>query len=38
MGYIEGHGRNQITLFPECIEDYVSEDNSVRIAGDYHKP
>ena len=35
MGYIEGHGRNQITLFPECIEDYVSEDNSVRIIDEY---
>ena len=35
MGYIKGHDRNQITLFPECIEDYVSEDNSVRIIDEY---
>jgi hypothetical protein len=25
--FIEGESRNQSTLFPECLEDYVSEDN-----------
>lgn len=30
MGYIEGKDRTQTTLLPECIDDYVSEDNPVR--------
>ena len=29
--YIEGISRKQITLFPECIDDFISEDNEVRI-------
>jgi len=35
MPYIEGEDRNQITLFPECIEDYVGEDNAVRVIDEY---
>ncbi|NLX90543.1 MAG: transposase [Firmicutes bacterium] len=35
MGYIKGHDRNQITLFPESIDDYISEDSSVRIIDEY---
>lgn len=31
MKYIEGQDRTQITLFPDCIEDYVGEDNPVRV-------
>lgn len=30
MSYILGENRNQITLFPEVIDDYITEDNSVR--------
>src|SRR5215510_6277765 len=30
MDYIRGTSRNQITLFPESVEDYISEDNPVR--------
>ena len=30
MSYIEGHSRDQTTLFPEVIDDYISEDNPVR--------
>jgi len=30
MDYIRGTNRNQITLFPESIEDYITEDNPVR--------
>ena len=26
-----GEGRTQITLMPECLEDYVAEDNPVRV-------
>ena len=29
--YIQGQHRSQITLFPDCIEDYVAEDNPVRV-------
>jgi len=28
--FIQGHGRTQTTLLPECLEDYVHEDNPVR--------
>jgi hypothetical protein len=28
--FIEGEDRSQSTLFPECLEDYVSEDNPIR--------
>lgn len=31
MGYIKGADRNQITLMPECVEDYVVADNPVRV-------
>ena len=30
MSYIEGHSRDQTTLFPEVIDNYISEDNPVR--------
>jgi transposase len=29
--FIEGEDRNQSTLFPECLDDYIAEDNSVRV-------
>jgi transposase len=29
--FIEGADRNQVSLLPECIEDYVAEDNPVRV-------
>ena len=29
--FIEGEDRTQITLLPECLEDYVAEDNPVRV-------
>lgn len=28
--FIEGESRSQITLFPECLDDYIAEDNPVR--------
>ena len=31
MGFIKGTSREQITLMPDCIDDYVSADNSVRL-------
>ena len=30
-GYIEGTDRGQMTLFPDRLEDWVSEDNPVRV-------
>ena len=30
-GFIEGEDRTQATLFPERIDDYITEDNAVRV-------
>jgi hypothetical protein len=29
--FIEGQERSQVTLLPECLDDYIGEDNSVRV-------
>src|SRR6202158_5016347 len=29
--FIEGEDRNQVTLLPECLDDYIAEDNPVRV-------
>jgi transposase len=29
--FIEGEDRKQVTLLPECLDDFVTEDNQVRI-------
>jgi transposase len=29
--FIEGEARTQVTLLPECLDDYVSEENPVRV-------
>jgi transposase len=29
--FIEGEERSQITLLPECLEDYIAGDNPVRV-------
>jgi hypothetical protein len=29
-GFIEGEDRNQATLFPERLDDYIAEDSAVR--------
>lgn len=31
MGFIKGTDRNQITLMPDCLNDYVSVENPVRV-------
>ena len=31
MGYIEGSARGQMTLLPASIEDYITEENPVRV-------
>jgi len=29
--FIEGEERSQITLLPECLDDYIAEENPVRV-------
>jgi transposase len=29
--FVEGTDRGQSTLFPECLEDWIHEDNPVRV-------
>ena len=29
--FIEGQARDQVTLLPECLEDWADEDNPVRV-------
>lgn len=29
--YVDGSDRKQVTLLPECLEDYIGEDNPVRV-------
>ncbi|MFQ5924323.1 MAG: IS5/IS1182 family transposase, partial [Anaerolineales bacterium] len=31
MDYIEGTNRDQAVLFPESLEEYITEDNPVRV-------
>jgi len=31
MGYIKGTSREQITLMPDCLDDYIPTDNPVRV-------
>src|SRR5678816_4191826 len=28
---IEGENRNQVTLLPDCLDDYIGQDNPVRV-------
>lgn len=32
--FIEGESRTQVTLLPECLDDYITEENPVRIVRD----
>ena len=29
--FVEGQSRQQVTLLPECLDDFISDDNSVRV-------
>jgi transposase len=29
--FIEGQQRSQVTLMPECLDDFIGEDNPVRV-------
>jgi hypothetical protein len=33
--FIEGKARTQVTLLPECLHDYVAEENPVRVVDVY---
>jgi len=33
--FIQGQDRSQTTLFPESLEDYIDDDNSVRVIDAY---
>src|SRR6188474_1715410 len=33
--FIEGADRTQVTLLPECLDDYIAEDNPVRVVEAY---
>jgi transposase len=28
--FVQGSDRDQVTLLPECLDDYIAEDNPVR--------
>jgi hypothetical protein len=30
QGFVQGADRQQTTLFPECLDDWVDESNSIR--------
>ena len=29
--FVQGEARSQISLLPECLDDYVTEENPVRV-------
>ena len=29
--FIEGEDRSRVTLLPECLDDFIAEDNPVRV-------
>jgi transposase len=29
--FVEGQDRSQVTLIPECLDDFLAEDNPVRV-------
>ena len=29
--FIEGEDRSQVTLLPECLDDFIAEDNPIRV-------
>lgn len=33
--FVEGENRNQSTLFPEKLDDYIGDDNPVRVIDVY---
>src|SRR5512133_4149934 len=33
--FIEGEDRSQVSLLPECLDDYIAEDNPIRVVDAY---
>jgi hypothetical protein len=33
QGFVQGADRQQTTLLPECIDDWIDESNSIRAQG-----
>ncbi|MBB6218336.1 transposase [Anaerosolibacter carboniphilus] len=31
MAYIKGEDRNQVIMFPEYLDEYIAEENPVRV-------
>ena len=29
--FIEGQDKSEVTLLPECLDDFIADDNSVRV-------
>ena len=29
--FVQGQDRSQVTLLPECLDDYIAQDNTVRV-------
>ena len=29
--FVEGQDRNQVMLIPECLDDFIAQDNPVRV-------
>jgi len=38
MSHIRGFGRNQLSLFPESVDDYISQEHPVRFIDAFHPP
>jgi hypothetical protein len=37
-GFIVGADRNQATVFPESLDDYVAEESAVRLIDVFYEP
>jgi hypothetical protein len=38
QGFIQGADRQQTTLFPECLDDWIDEGNSIRAVDVFRPP
>jgi hypothetical protein len=36
--FVQGADRSQLTLLPECLDDWVCEENSVHVIDTFWKP
>ena len=33
--FIQGEDRQQVTLLPECLDDFIADDNPIRVVDTY---